>query len=176
MTKIDEANRNKKNKKKNRLIFRSAILFVLFAALVFALVSNFLKDNSVIDVGDEAKDFQLKQINGDGGSLQLSDLKGKGIMLNFWATYCEPCEDEMPYMQKLYPEYKDKGVEIVAVSVDATELVIEQFVDNYDLTFPVLHDKGQVMDLYGIDPLPTTFFISPEGEVVEKVSGALTLS
>ncbi|QDP40506.1 thiol-disulfide oxidoreductase ResA [Radiobacillus deserti] len=176
MTKLEEANKVKKNKKQSRLIFRTTVLLVLFAALVFALVSNFVSGNSVVDVGDKAPNFQLKQLNGEADSLQLNDLKGKGIMLNFWATYCEPCEDEMPYMQELYPEYKEKGVEIVAVSLDANELVINKFIDHYDLTFPVLHDKGQVMDLYGIDPLPTTFFINSEGEVVEKVSGALTLS
>src|SRR5690625_1285981 len=95
---------------------------------------------------------------------------------NFWATYCKPCEKEMPYMEELYPEYKEKGIEIVAVSLDATELVIHRFIDKYNLTFPIPHDKGfRVGDLYKVGPIPSTFFISPEGEIVEKVEGALTL-
>ena len=70
-------------------------------------------------------------------SVQLSDLEGKGVMLNFWGTWCKPCEAEMPYMETLYPEYNDKGIEIVAVSLDSTELVINRFIDKHDLTFPV---------------------------------------
>jgi len=175
---LDEAKKKKKNKKRNRLIFRISILTVLVAAVAFALVSNLQADNSIYQVGDQAPDFQLQQVNANNEleSVQLSDLRGKGVMLNFWGTWCEPCKDEMPYMQDLYPEYKDKGIEIVAVSLDATEIVINRFIDNYDLTFPVPHDTtGEVMDLYKVGPLPTTFFISPEGEITEVIEGGLTL-
>ncbi|WP_106497366.1 thiol-disulfide oxidoreductase ResA [Lentibacillus sp. Marseille-P4043] len=168
----------KKKKKRNRLVFRSVILAILLVAVVYALVSNLTKDKTNIDVGDKAPDFALEQINKNNEleTVQLSDLEGKGVMLNFWATYCKPCESEMPYMEKLYPEYKDKGVEIVAVNLDSTELVINRFIDKYDLTFPVPHDtKGTVMDQYSVGPIPSTFFINPEGEVVEIVEGALTL-
>ncbi|WP_373892947.1 thiol-disulfide oxidoreductase ResA [Virgibacillus sp. CBA3643] len=175
---LDEAKKKKRNKKRNRLIFRTSILIVLVAAVAFALVSNLQADNSIYQVGDQAPDFQLQQVNANNEleSVQLSDLRGKGVMLNFWGTWCEPCKDEMPYMQDLYPEYKDKGIEIVAVSLDATEIVINRFIDNYDLTFPVPHDTtGEVMDLYKVGPLPTTFFISPEGEITEVIEGGLTL-
>ncbi|MDL4840757.1 thiol-disulfide oxidoreductase ResA [Aquibacillus rhizosphaerae] len=175
MSKVEEAKKQKRNKKKKRLLFRSIILLALLAALIFALISNFNNDEASLGVGDQAPPFQLKQLNGDAETLNLADLEGKGIMLNFWATYCKPCEDEMPYMQSLYPKYKD-DIEIVAVSVDATQLVIDRFVDNYNLTFPILHDnKEQVMDLYNVGPLPTTYFINPDGEIVEVVSGPLTL-
>ena len=73
-------------------------------------------------------------------------------MLNFWGTWCKPCEKEMPYMEKLYPKYKEQGVEIVAVSLDSTELVVHRFIDKYDLTFPIPHDKdSQVRDLYKVN-------------------------
>ncbi|GLO65082.1 redoxin domain-containing protein [Oceanobacillus kimchii] len=77
-------------------------------------------------------DFQLQQVNANNEleTVQLSDLRRKGVMLNFWGTWCEPCKDEMPYMQDLYPEYKDKGIEIVAVSLDAMEIVVNRFIDN----------------------------------------------
>src|SRR5699024_3582580 len=76
----------------------------------------------------------------------------------------------------LYPQYQDKGIEIIAVSLDASELVIHQFIDKYDITFPIPHDiRSQVLDLYKIGPIQSTFFINPEGEIVEKVEGALTL-
>ncbi|MBM7569783.1 thiol-disulfide oxidoreductase ResA [Aquibacillus albus] len=177
MGKIEEARVRKSQKKKIRLLFRSILLFIMFSALIFALVSNFNKDKAVIGVSDVAPNFVLHQMNGKEETLELSGLEGKGVMLNFWATYCKPCEEEMPYMESLYPEYSEKGVEIVAVSVDATKLVIDRFIDKYELSFPVLHDNnGQVMDAYNIGPLPTTFFINSEGKVVEKIEGALTLN
>ncbi|WP_058307542.1 thiol-disulfide oxidoreductase ResA [Gracilibacillus massiliensis] len=178
MDKIEKAKHTKKNKKRNRLIFRSSILIVLFAALLFAVVSNITaEEDANVDIGDQAPDFQLKQVaTNNEAALRLSDFEGKGVMLNFWATYCEPCEREMPYMEQLYPEYKEKGVEIVAISVDATEIVIDNFVDQYNLSFPILHDKNsQVLDAYGIRPLPTTYFIDENGVVVERVLGELTL-
>ncbi|WP_425445466.1 thiol-disulfide oxidoreductase ResA [Virgibacillus ndiopensis] len=169
---------NKKRKKRNRLIFRSIVLAVLLVAVAYALVSNLSEEDTNVDVGDQAPPFKLQQVNQNNEleTVELSDLKGKGVMLNFWATYCPPCEAEMPYMEKLYPEYKEKGVEIVAVSLDGAELVINRFIDKYDLTFPVPHDKnGQVMEQYGVGPIPSTFFINPEGEIVEVVNGALSL-
>lgn len=175
---LEQIKKNKKNKKRNRLIFRTAILAVLMGAVVVALVSNLQADNTVYSVGDKAPDFQLNQIsnNNDAETIQLSDLEGKGVMLNFWATWCKPCESEMPYMQELYPEYKEKGIEIVAVSLDGTELVVDRFIDKYDLTFPVPHDKtGEITDLYKVGPIPSTFFINPDGEIEEIVNGALSL-
>lgn len=175
---IENAKEQNKNKKRNRLIFRTIILAVLVAAVVFALITNAKKDNTIYKIGDKAPDFQLQQINANNKleKIQLSDLKGKGVMLNFWATWCKPCEQEMPYMEELYPQYKDKGIEIVAVSLDGTELVVQQFIDKYNLTFPIPHDKKNVVnELYKIGPIPTTYFINPEGEIVEKVEGALSL-
>lgn len=175
---IENAKEQKKSKKRNRLIFRTIILAVLVAAVVFALITNAKKDNTIYKIGDKAPDFQLQQINANNEleKIQLSDLKGKGVMLNFWATWCKPCEQEMPYMEELYPQYKDQGIEIVAVSLDGTELVVQQFIDKYNLTFPIPHDKKNVVnELYKIGPIPTTYFINPEGEIVEKVEGALSL-
>lgn len=175
---VEQAKIRKKSKKKKRFIFRTLILLILLAAVVYALIANFNKDKSIYGIGDQAPDFELTQVNehNELETLQLSELEGKGVMLNFWATYCKPCEAEMPFMEELYPKYKDKGVEIVAVSLDVAPLVINQFINRYNLTFPVPHDSnGEVMDLYKIGPIPSTFFIGPDGKIVDKVEGALTL-
>lgn len=175
---IEKAKQRKQRKKRNRLIYRGVVLAVLVGALIFGIVSSLQKDNTVYRVGDAAPDFQLNQINQNNEleTIRLSDYKGKGVMLNFWGTWCKPCEDEMPYMQELYPEYKEKGVEIIAVSLDKTELVIHQFIDRYGLTFPVPHDvKGEIKELYKVGPIPSTFFINPDGEIQHYVRGALTL-
>lgn len=175
---LNKVREKKKNRIRNRLIYRSIILAILVAAVVFALVSNFKKDSTIYKVGDQAPDFELLQINSNNEEelIRLSDLEGKGVMLNFWATFCKPCEEEMPYMEELYPAYKDEGIEIVAVSLDATQLVIDNFIKKYDLTFPIPHDtNGSVKDLYKIGPIPSTFFINPDGEIEEIVEGALSL-
>ncbi|MFD1849399.1 thiol-disulfide oxidoreductase ResA [Oceanobacillus bengalensis] len=175
---LEETKKKKKNKRKNRLIFRTSILIVMVGAIIFALVSNIQADKTIYQVGDEAPDFELKQINKNNEleSIRLSDFKGQGIMLNFWGTWCKPCEEEMPYMQELYPVYKEKGIEIIAVSLDNTELVVDRFIDKYDLTFPIPHDKtGEVRDLYKIGPIPSSIFINPDGEIQRIVNGALSL-
>nr|WP_239534054.1 thiol-disulfide oxidoreductase ResA [Thalassobacillus pellis] len=167
---------DKTKKKRKRLIFRSAVLVLLLGLVAFAVIGNLSKDNAVVAEGEEAPNFQLKQFGTNGKTMSLEDLEGKGVMLNFWATYCKPCEAEMPYMQKLYPKYKDKGVEIVGVNLDATKMIVNKFIDEYDLTFPNLHDEGgQVMDLYNVGQIPSTYFINEDGVVVEKVVGPLTL-
>lgn len=168
----------KVKKKRNRLIFRTAILAILFIAIIYAVVSNLNKDNNIYDIGDQAPDFQLEQVNHNNEieTIRLSDFAGKGVMLNFWGTWCDPCEEEMPYMQELYPKYKEKGVEILAVVLNDTKFNVEQFVNKYDLTFPLPFDnRGAIQDLYKIGPIPSSYFISPDGEIVEKVDGALTL-
>lgn len=173
----EKARKDKKTKMRNRYIFRSAILAVLLLAVVYALVSNYNKDKQVYKAGDAAPNFELMQVNENNEmeKIRLSDLEGKGVMLNFWATYCAPCEAEIPFMESLYPEYSD-DIEIVAVSLDNSELVIHQFIDKYDLTFPIVHDTtSEVMDLYNVGPIPSTFFIDPEGKIVDQVAGALTL-
>src|SRR5699024_4483241 len=101
---------------------------------------------------------KLKKVNNNNEAeiIKLSEFERKGVMLNFWGTWCPPCRDEMPFMEKLYPEYQEKGVEIVAVNLDQSKLKIEQFIDEFDLTFPVPHDtRDEVRELYGVGPLPS---------------------
>ena len=175
---VDQIKANKTRKKRNRLIFRTSVIVILIAAVAYALISNLTEDTIKIEVGSQAHNFTLEQINENNAleTVELKDLEGEGVMLNFWATYCKPCEAEMPYMEKMYAKYKDKGIEIVGVNLDLTELVVHRFIDRYDLTFPIPQDEsGQIRELYGIGPIPSTFFINSDGEVVEIVEGALSL-
>ncbi|SFL55602.1 thiol-disulfide oxidoreductase ResA [Salibacterium qingdaonense] len=107
--------------------------------------------------------------------MELKDYRGKGIFLNFWGTYCPPCEEEMPYMDRLYAKYKDEGVEILAVNVGESDLAVDRFVNRHDLSFPVPMDREkEVLDLYGINPLPTTFLVDKEGIVLDIIIGGMT--
>lgn len=159
--------------KKRRLVLRTVILIVLAAAIIFTLYANFTKnDRKIATVGEQAPDFVLEDL--DGRKYRLSDFKGKGVFLNFWGTFCDPCKREMPYMDNQYKKFKDQGVEIIAVNVGETDLAIETFANQYNLSFPIVVDNGEVQKAYGIYSLPATFLISPEGKVVDYIEQSLT--
>jgi peroxiredoxin len=127
----------------------------------------------LVGVGDQAPNFVLKDL--EGNEVKLSDLKGKGVFLNFWGTWCEPCEREMPYMENQYHAFKDQGVEILAVNIQETNVAVERFQNKHQLTFPILMDRtDQVRQAYGVIPLPTTILIDENGEIVKKDSGQLS--
>ncbi|WP_027964499.1 thiol-disulfide oxidoreductase ResA [Halalkalibacillus halophilus] len=162
-------------RKKKRLIFRSAVLAILVGTLVFVLIINLNQDRPSLAEGAEAPNFKLDRLD-ENGAIELNDLEGQGVMINFWATYCEPCKEEMPHMQELYEEYEDQGIEIIAVSVDKNEFVINNFYNSLGLTFPSVHDRNEtVMESYEIVPLPTSYFINPDGTIERIVKGPLTL-
>ena len=161
-------------RKKNRLIMRSVILAIMAAAIVYTLYASITKDKRVaIKVGDKAPDFILSDM--EGNQFQLSDYKGKGVFLNFWGTWCKPCEKEMPYMNNQYKVYKDQGIEILAVNLDKPDYLVKNFIKKHDLVFPILRDRnGDVKDEYNIYLLPATLLIDPEGYVIEIEEGELT--
>ncbi|WP_100407145.1 thiol-disulfide oxidoreductase ResA [Bacillus solitudinis] len=159
--------------KQKRLFMRTTILAIIAVALGYTFYSNFIADHSVAQAGNDSVNFVLKDLEGE--RIELNDLQGKGVFLNFWGTYCPPCEKEMPYMESLYSEYKEKGVEIVAVNVNEPELTVQRFVERYSLSFPVVIDKGmKVSDAYGISPLPTTILIDEQGTIVHVHKGGMT--
>ena len=159
--------------KKNRLLFRVIILLILSGAVGFTLYQGFFADKEKMQIGKEAPNFIVTDL--EGKKIELKDLKGKGVFLNFWGTWCKPCEKEMPYMNELYPKYKEKGVEIIALDADETDIAVKNFVNQYGLKFPVAIDKGQkIIGTYGVGPLPTSFLIDKDGKVVEKIIGEQT--
>lgn len=174
--KLEERIEKKKGKKRKRLFFRFGILAVLIGAAAFALISNLTKDKEIYAKGDMAPDFKLAQINGSNpaDSIQLSKQSGNGVMLNFWATYCKPCEREMPDIQTMYERYHNQGIDIISINLDSTELVVQNFIEKYKLTFPVVRDKDfAVRELYGINPIPSSIFIDSNGVIVDKKNGEL---
>ncbi|NEU31045.1 thiol-disulfide oxidoreductase ResA [bacterium LRH843] len=159
--------------RKRRLIMRTSILTVIALALAYTFYANFFADRSVAKAGNDAVNFVLNDLEGE--RIELKEFEGKGVFLNFWGTYCPPCEKEMPVMEELYPTYKEQGVEIVAVNVNEPALTVDRFVKRYDLTFPIAIDKGMnVSDAYGISPLPTTVLIDEHGTIVHVHTGGMT--
>ncbi|QBK25822.1 TlpA family protein disulfide reductase [Ureibacillus thermophilus] len=125
----------------------------------------------------EATDFKLKTIN--HGTIKLSDFKGKKILLNFWTSWCPPCKEEMPQLNDFYvQEAKKLNVEILAVNITDQEISpedVNDFSEEYQLQFPVLLDEqGEVSKRYQVLTIPTSFIISEDGRIIEKIIGPVT--
>jgi len=114
-----------------------------------------------------APDFTLDTL--DGGKTTLSELRGKVVVINFWATWCLPCRVETPALERSYEQYKDSGVVILGVNLTDQDLIgeVNSFVQEFKLTYPILLDgDGRVSNiLYQVRGLPTTFFVNREGVI-----------
>jgi len=128
-----------------------------------------VSDHDRIEVGEDPPDFEVVTLEGE--EVQLSDLKGKKVYLNFWATWCPPCKEEMPIMQEFYDEHQDE-VEVVALNATGTERDendVRDLIDEDGYTYPVLLDKtGDVTDTYNVFAMPTTFFIGTDGTIQKQ--------
>lgn len=140
------------------------------AAAAFALVS--LPDTPPpLGRGSSAPDFVLPTLDG-GSEVSLDALRGRVVLLNFWATWCKPCEDEMPAMGRLYEALRGEDFELLAVSVDDGEEEVAEFHERLSLSFPVLLDpEKRVAREYQTFRFPETFLIGPDGVVVERYIG-----
>jgi len=119
-----------------------------------------------------APDFSLQSTTGE--TVTLSNLRGHAVLINLWATWCPPCRAEMPAIQKVYDEYKDQGLIVLAVNMTYQDSPSEvpPFLQEYNLTFPVLLDQsGSMAKSYELRSLPSSFFINREGTIQEVVIG-----
>ncbi len=122
--------------------------------------------------GFTAPDFDLPSSTGE--NISLSSLKGKAVLVNFWASWCPPCQAEMPAIQRVYQEYRDQGLEVLAVNttMDDDPQKARQFAEQMGLTFPVLFDTyNKTANAYQVRSLPSTYFIDPSGRIQEVVIG-----
>jgi cytochrome c biogenesis protein CcmG/thiol:disulfide interchange protein DsbE len=126
--------------------------------------------------GQPAPDFALAAL--DGKTLKLSDFRGKAVLLNFWATWCEPCKIEMPWFVELQKKYEGQGFTVLGVAMDdASSSEIADFAKKMGVNYPIVIGKEAVGDQYGGIPyLPSTFYIDRDGKVVERVFGLVSRS
>jgi len=126
----------------------------------------------VLNEGIDIDDFTLPMLNGT--DFTLSDLQGKVVFLNFWATWCPPCRDEMPSMEALYQRFKSEGLEIIAVNLGEFRSIVAAFVNDFNLSFPVVLDAGGDIGLmYGVRAIPSTFIIDRRGLIVAGLFGSI---
>ncbi len=152
------------------------VIAVLVAGMLFTALYNSRRSNSVAAAslsftGQSAPDFALQSL--EGKTVHLSDFHGKAVVLNFWATWCQPCKIEMPWFEKLQKQYEPQGLQIIGVAMDdASKEEIVKFAAHVRVSYPVLLGKEEVGNAYGgVQFLPATFYISRDGKVVDKVFG-----
>jgi len=122
----------------------------------------------------DGSDFQLQDL--DGNPVRLEDLKGKLVWVNFWASWCPPCQGETPVLRDLDEAYGDKGLEIVGVAVQETTVDnVKEYAERYQLGYRIAFDtSADIFRLYRVYALPTQFFIGPDGTILDVVNGPLS--
>lgn len=125
--------------------------------------------------GKMAPDFSLQDL--EGKPVKLSDLRGKAVLLNFWATFCGPCKVEMPWLIELQKQYGPQGLQIVGVALDDSgKDTIVKFAKNMGVNYLILQGEDSVGDAYGAVGLPATYFIDRNGKIIDSALGLVSRS
>lgn len=149
---------------------QSALILALVAGIGYAAAQAMTEERVSVSVGDPAPDFKLRDMSGK--EVRLEDYKGKGVLLNLWASWCNPCVNELPLLNEAY---KLKNVEMIAVNLGEDEETVRKFADRYELEFPILLDsKGEMMQQYRAVGLPLTVLIDERGNIMERHEGELS--
>lgn len=116
-----------------------------------------------VPTGEPAPVFALKDL--DGNEINLTDQRGKVVLVDFWATWCPPCLKELPHIQRFHEQYRDKGLVVLAISTDQEKEKVRPFVEQHGYTFPVLFADGKVESAYKVGGIPVVYLIDREGAV-----------
>jgi len=155
---------------KQQWILVGAVVVALGAGVIFG--SRLVQyEIPAVAVGQPAPNFQAHTVGADPVERSLDDYAGELVLLNVWATWCWPCQEEMPSIQRLHEEYGDRGLRVVAVSVDDPNQKDEilAFAEDFGMTFEILHDEaGDIMQTYQLLGLPESFLIDVDGTIRDK--------
>jgi cytochrome c biogenesis protein CcmG, thiol:disulfide interchange protein DsbE len=148
----------------------TAIALLGVAALIFLFAWPSFRQGERSDAGRPAPDFSFTL---DGRSARLSSLRGKVVVLNFWATWCPPCRDELPSLNRLEAKLAPIGGTVLGVSVDDDETAYRNFLEQYRVTFPTYRDPTKkIAESYGTYEYPETYIIDRKGRIARKIIGA----
>ena len=156
----------------------SKILVVLIIALLAYTLWNGLSEKGNIEipsqlVGRTAPEFALKSFNGD--EVKLSDFRGKTVLVNFWASWCHPCREEAPVLEKTYMSLSGRQVEFIGINIMDDRKNAEEYIKSFGGTFVNIYDPKNKIHLdYGVGGVPETFFVNPDGIITSKHRGPLT--
>ena len=123
---------------------------------------------------DRAPDFTLPLLNGEG-EISLADLRGKTVVLNFWASWCAPCREEAPVLEKVWRQYRERGVVFLGVNIDDTREGALKFLEEFGITYPSVYDySGATTVAYRVTAIPTTYVVDRAGRIVRSRIGILS--
>lgn len=159
--------------KKNLLIALVAIT-IAFGAFFYGRTSHSHKNFTAPAQHALAPDFSLPDLS--GGQLALSTYRGKVVLLDFWATWCVPCREEIPHFVELQSRYRDQGLEIIGVSMDDGPEPVRDFYKQFKMNYPVVMGNAKIGELYGgVLGLPIAFVIGRDGRIYAKHIGATSI-
>lgn len=134
------------------------------AAAGLALASALPAAGAGVALQEQAPDFTLKSL--EGSNLRLEEYRGDVVLINFWASWCGPCRQEMPVLDKLHHRYEDAGFAVLGVNVEGEVAPAQKIVDKTNVTFPILIDEGQsVSERYALEAMPSTVVVDRDGKV-----------
>jgi peroxiredoxin len=156
--------------KARRATLIAAIAVAAVAAAAFVVLRR--TPQSAVEVGQPAPDFTLPCF--PTGQVRLDAGRGRVVLVNFWATWCPPCVEESPSLQKFTEQMRSQGVEVIGISVDQDTVALQKFIDQFHLTFTVGRDPDQTLaHRYGTFKYPETYIVDRDGRVAEKITGAI---
>jgi cytochrome c biogenesis protein CcmG/thiol:disulfide interchange protein DsbE len=151
--------------------WRAAFLLLPAVGFVALLWFGLQRSDPNVEAESRAPAFELPRL--EGGSLSSSDLEGRPVVVNFWASWCIPCRDEAPLLERTWREYQDDGVVIVGINIKDSVTAAREFVDEFDITYPIVRDEtGELERDFGLTGLPETFFIDHEWRFIGSASGS----
>ena len=148
----------------------AAKLGLLGFVLLFAVFFLSRLQVRALALGDSVPEFTLR--NDDGGTVALADFRGKIVVLNFWATWCAPCIEEMPSLKQFAERYANQGVQVIGVSEDQDADAYREFLAQHEINFLTLRNPARAVSAqYGTFQLPETYIISRDGKLLNKIIG-----
>lgn len=174
MTERTEVSTAEPRRRTRSRLIRMIIALVPAVAFIALLWIALARSGSQAESGSVAPSFGLPMLDGSG-SLSDEDLRGKVVVVNFWASWCIPCREEAPLLEETWRAYRDHGVVILGVNIKDGESDARRFVEEFDITYPNVRDLDQALTRdFGVKGLPETFFVDHEWTFVGAISGAKT--
>jgi len=151
---------------------RSVVILLFIGAAVAFYLGHRRNAKSGVEIGEDAPDFTIPGLT--QGSLALANYKHQVVVLNFWATWCPPCVEETPSLERFAAKVQPMGVAVIGVSVDQDRGALEKFVSDYHMSYAVALDPDRALAArYGTFQFPETYIIDRDGRVAEKIIGAI---
>lgn len=160
--------------RKRSRAFRLMVTLAPALAFIAVLWIGLARTGSQSEPGSAAPSFELPLLDG-GGMFTDEDLRGKPVVINFWASWCIPCREEAPLLEKTWRAYRDRGIMFLGVNIKDAESDAKRFVEQFDITYPTVRDLDQSLTRdFGVKGLPETFFVDHRWTFIGAISGAKT--